>query len=113
MKTLKFVPHLIDQILSGEKTSTWRLYDDKDLKAGDELELVNKETLKTAALAVIEDVAVRKLGALTPADWQGHEKFTSSDDMYRSYRSYYPDREVGPETEVKIIKFRLRDRSKS
>lgn len=109
MKTLKFRPHLIELILSGEKTTTWRLFDDKDLAIGDEISLVNKETLAEAARAVIEDVKVRKLSTLTAADWQGHEKFQSVEDMYAHYRSYYPDKAVGPDTEVKIIKFRLAD----
>ena len=28
MKTLKFMPHLVAPVLSGEKTSTWRLFED-------------------------------------------------------------------------------------
>jgi len=31
MKKLKFEPNLVPKILSGEKTSIWRLFDDKDL----------------------------------------------------------------------------------
>lgn len=34
-KTLKFTPELSAKILSGEKTSTWRLFDDKNLQKGD------------------------------------------------------------------------------
>ena len=44
MKTLKFASHLVQKILSGEKTSTWRLFDDKDLQVGDGLIFVNKDT---------------------------------------------------------------------
>jgi hypothetical protein len=33
MKTLKFYDNLIPLILSGEKTSTWRIFDDKNLSA--------------------------------------------------------------------------------
>lgn len=44
MKTLKFTSHLSEKILKGDKTSTWRLFDDKDLKEEDELIFINKET---------------------------------------------------------------------
>ncbi len=44
MKTLKFAPELCEQIITGTKTSTWRLFDDKDLTVGDELQFINKES---------------------------------------------------------------------
>ena len=74
MKTLKFAPNLIEKILSGEKTSTWRLFDDKDLQVGDELIFINKETLKEFGTAKITSLKVKTLGSLTDADWVGHEK---------------------------------------
>lgn len=46
MKTLKFRPHLVEQILAGQQRSTWRLFDDKDLKKGDDITFINKETLE-------------------------------------------------------------------
>lgn len=107
MKTLKFRPRLIKLILSGEKNVTWRLFDDKDITAGDEVALLNWETKEEAARAVVEEVKLQKLGNLSPKDWEGHEKFRDQEEMYETYRTYYPGREVGPETELKIIKFRL------
>lgn len=53
MKTLKFKPHLVPLILSGEKDSTWRLFDDKDLKEGDELQFINSKTDDVFGIAVI------------------------------------------------------------
>ena len=44
MKTLKFAPPLAKMILEGNKTATWRLFDDKDLQPGDKLNLQNGET---------------------------------------------------------------------
>ena len=44
MKTLKFTPELCQQIMAGNKTSTWRLFDDKDLTVGDKLQFLSKET---------------------------------------------------------------------
>lgn len=45
MKTLKFRSHLADLILKGEKDVTWRLFDDKDLTIGDQLELLIRKLL--------------------------------------------------------------------
>lgn len=104
MKTLKFRPHLVDQILSGEKTTTWRIFDDKDLTVGDELTLINKETLEEFGRATVTDLRVKTLGTLTQEDWEGHEQFASEDEMYATYRKYYGDT-VGPDTEVKILTF--------
>ncbi len=41
MKTMKFRDYLVSKILDGSKTVTWRLFDDKDLQAGDELTFQN------------------------------------------------------------------------
>lgn len=104
MKTLKFTPELCTQILAGTKTSTWRLFDDKDLTAGDELTFVNKETLESFGTGEITQLYTKTLGTLVESDWIGHERFASDKVMYETYRSYYGDK-VNPETEVKIIQF--------
>ncbi len=104
MKTLKFTPDLCVQILSGTKTSTWRLFDDKDLQVGDELIFVNKETLKSFGTALITSVVIKTLGTLEEADWAGHERFASDEVMYQTYRSFYGDK-VSADTEVKLLQF--------
>lgn len=106
MKTLKFQHHLAEQILAGEKTSTWRLFDDKNLMEGDELELIDSETGEVFARARIVHLKITQLGKHTDEDWDGHEKFASEEEMYKTYNEYYEGK-VTPETEVKIIKFSL------
>lgn len=106
MKTLKFKTHLCDQILDGSKTSTWRLFDDKNLQKGDELEFINKDTGETFGTAVITALHNKTLGSLEDKDWEGHERFASDEEMYATYREYYGDK-VNPDTEVKIITFSL------
>lgn len=106
MKTLKFSPHLISLVLSGEKTSTWRLFDDKDLKKDDVLSMVNKSTGKEFAKAVITKTEEKRLGDLTDADFTGHERFESTEKMYEAYRGYYGD-QVTPNSIVKMIDFKL------
>lgn len=105
MKSLKFAPHLVPLILSGEKTTTWRLFDDKDLQTGDELEFINKETGEAVGKAKITSVSLRTLGTLTDEDWVGHEKFKDEEDMFAHYRHYYPNEVVNADTVLKIITF--------
>ncbi len=94
-------------MLSGIKDSTWRLFDDKDLKAGDELILVNKDMGNEFYKAQIIPTREKRLGDLQDLDFQGHEKFESGEKMYEAYRGYYGDR-VTSDSVVKIIKCRLR-----
>ncbi len=105
MKTLKFAPHLVEKIISGEKTITWRLFDDKDLQEGDDLIFVNKETGEQFGTATITSLKIKTLGTLEADDWMGHEKFSSDEEMYAKYRNYYPDEAVDQNTEVKILTF--------
>lgn len=107
MKTLKFKSHLVPLILSGEKTSTWRLFDDKDLQPGDNLELVNKDTMEKFSEATIVGIREKTLKDVSDQDFDGHEKFESAEKMYETYRLYYGDK-VTPETIVKIIQFKLK-----
>lgn len=104
MKTMKFMPALCEKILNGEKTSTWRLFDDKDLQSGDAVECINKETGKMVGTAILTNVKIKSLGSLEEADWAGHETYTSTEEMYRTYSGYYRE-PVGPESEVKLITF--------
>lgn len=106
MKTLKFMPHLVPQVLSGVKTSTWRLFDDKNLTEGDDLLMLNKETGEEFAKARITKVREKKLGELTDADFEGHEKYKDQEDMLNHYKSYYGDK-VTLDTPIKLIDFKL------
>ncbi len=105
MKTLKFKSHLVPKVLSGEKTATWRLFDDKDLQTGDELELVNKDTGEHFANATITDVVEKKIGDLNSEELVEHG-YQDVNSMLTSHRGYYGNR-VGMETGMKIITFKL------
>lgn len=106
MKTLKFSPNLVPLVLSGEKTSTWRLWDDKDLQAGDRVNFLNSETKAEFAQAELTSVKETKFKDLTSSDWSGHEKFPTDQEMYKSYSDSY-NKTVTPETELKIVHFKL------
>ncbi len=105
MKPMKFRPALAKLILEGKKTTTWRLFDDKDLQVGDVLELKDWETKLPFGRAVITEVKEKALMDLDDADWEGHERFASDEEMYQKYREYYPDKKISPHTIVKIIHF--------
>lgn len=106
MKNLKFEEKFIQPILSREKNSTWRLFDDKDLKTGREIEFINKQTGETFAKVRLMGVSEKPFKDLTSSDWEGHEKFDSDKEMYETYSRYY-SKQVNPKTPVKIINFQL------
>lgn len=107
MKTLKFSSNLANKILIGEKTSTIRLFDDKDLQLGDELELINQDTLETFGYAKITSLKIKTLDTLDEEDWIGNTKYSSDEEMYADFKKFYGDK-VNKDTEVKIINFELR-----
>lgn len=106
MKTLKFSLNLVNLVLSGKKTTTWRLWDDKDLQMGDEIFFLNSNTKEEFAKAELTKVVEKPFKDLTDDDWQGHERFQSDKEMYRSYSDYY-GRGVDRTTLIKIIHFEL------
>lgn len=106
MKQIKFTRPLSQQILTGTKTTTWRLFDDKDLKEVDLLELLVSDTKEKFAEATILKLTEKTFSNLTNEDWEGHGKFSSDQEMYETYSRYY-NQKVTPQTKLKIIKFRL------
>jgi len=104
--TLKFDPELVPLVINGEKDCTWRLWDDKDLKPGDELVLIARPNLTPFAKAVVSSVFSKTMGMLTDDDKKGHEPFKSDQEMFETYSRYY-GKPVGPETPVKIVRFKI------
>ncbi len=106
MKIVKFRSYLIPLVLSGEKNSTWRLFDDKNLTVGDVIELREFITLRHFANAQITKVIEKSFVDLDAQDKLGHETFESNEEMYKTYSKYYQT-DVGPSTTVKVIWFDL------
>lgn len=107
MKVIKFRHYLVPLVLSGEKDITWRLFDDKDLSVGDDIELQIFAKNEPFAYGKIVKVIEKPFKKLSFEDKAGHEKFNSDQEMYATYSKYYKT-EVGPETLVKIIWFKLK-----
>jgi hypothetical protein len=108
MKSLKFRSHSVNLILSRQKKSTWRLFDDKDLQAGDVFQLINKDTGEVFGTAAIIKVEEKKLGEITEPDFLGHHRFTDPAQMLAHYRGLYGD-QVTMETPLKMVQFELHD----
>ncbi|HUS25733.1 MAG TPA: reverse transcriptase-like protein [Nevskiaceae bacterium] len=112
MKSLKLDHHLADLVRQGHKTSTWRLYDDKDISVNDTLQLIDKvdpnnpATWQPFATALVQTVIQKRLGDISSADSGEHGEFSSSKEILQAFKSYYGP-QVTFDTPVKIIKFRL------
>lgn len=106
MKKIKFKKVLSELILSWEKYTTWRLFDDKNLSKGDVVSFLISETKQEFAKAKLLDVKETTFEKLTDEDWEWHEKFSSDEEMYETYSKYYKCR-VDKDTFVEIIKFEL------
>lgn len=105
-KSLHFVSSLIPLILSGEKVSTWRLWDDKDLSEGDIVDFLESGTERHFATAILTRVLEKKIGKLTDEDKAGHEKYKNDKEMFRTFERFYK-RKIDSDTKVKIIWFKL------
>ncbi len=105
MKPLKFKHEFVKEILKSKKTTIWRLFDDKNLRKGDELDLIDRDSEESFGKAKILDVEKKKIKELTDFELKNHD-YTSLGDMIDSHRVYYGSK-VNLQTEVKIIKFKL------
>ncbi len=118
MKTIKFEHNLAEEIRNGAKTATWRIYDDKNLAVNDTVDLIDKVdpqnpgTWVVISSAVIDTIVEKRLGDIEESDTEGHEKFTSKDEMLETYQRYYGP-QVTLETPVKIIHFSLLSNTES
>ncbi len=107
MKIIKFHKDLVPLVLNGNKTSTWRLFDDKNLSKGDLIELREFGVDTPFGYGEIISVLEKRFSELTSEDKSGHEDFESNEQMYETYSKYYSTN-VGPQTKLKIIRFNLK-----
>jgi hypothetical protein len=114
MKTLKLDHELAQLVRQGVKTSTWRVFDDKNISVGDEIELIDKvdpadqTTWKSVGLVKVQKVLEEPVGEITRDDFEGHELFETPEIMLKTYQKYYGSR-VTVDTSVKMIHFKLND----
>ena len=89
MKRVHFAPNLVPKVLSGEKTSTWRLWDDKDLQEGDIVEFANSETREVFAKTRLIKVIEKPFKDLSEDEKVGHKKYTSEEELFKTFEKYY------------------------
>ncbi|KKR56135.1 MAG: hypothetical protein UT93_C0004G0013 [Candidatus Woesebacteria bacterium GW2011_GWF1_40_24] len=106
MKRVHFAPNLVSLVLSGKKTSTWRLWDDKGLTTGDIVEFANAETRAVFAKAKLTKVIEKPFKELTDEEKAGHEKYINEAELFKTFERYY-NKPVSESTPFKIIWFKL------
>ncbi len=113
MKTLKLDHELAQQIADGQKTSTWRINDEKDISVNDEVQLIdkvdahNRSTWRPIGVATVDTVVQKRVGELTLEDMEGHEKYGSIDSLLEVFRGYYGSG-ITEQTPIKLISFTFR-----
>ena len=105
MKQLRFAEPLPKLVLGGQKDTTWRINDDKEISVGDQLSLCYNDRREFAKAEVLW-VKETTFENLSNEDKEGHEKFSSDEEMLQTYSGYY-NMKVEPKTKIKIIKFKL------
>ena len=107
MKKLKFEHSAAVLITNGKKTTTWRLFDDKDLSVNDEVLLIDKvvtddpKTWKPFATATINKIVEKRLSDVSDGELSD-ELFVSRDTMLAALHGYY-GKHVSLETPVRLI----------
>lgn len=110
MKKLKLDHELAQAVLRGDKTSTWRLFDDKDLTVNDQIEFIDKvkpdepQSWQVIGSGQITRIIEKRLGDITDEDYEGHERHESPEARLQDFRKHYGDN-VSHDTPVKIIHF--------
>lgn len=112
MKTIKLDHQLAQQVVKGIKTSTWRMYDDKNIAVGDRLGIIDKidpgnpQTWKVVAYATVDQVTEKRLGDVKINENKGHNDYESQDAMLQEFQHYYGP-QVDLKTPIKLINFSI------
>lgn len=110
MKKLKLDHGLAQMVSVGTKTSTWRLFDDKDLTVNDVVELIDKvepeqpQTWKLIGTGRINRIIEKRVGDIQPEDYEVQSEYEAPEERLKAYRGYYGD-QVTWDTPVKMIYF--------
>ncbi len=104
MKQLKFRSHLVDKIKNGAKTTTWRLFDEQGLQAGDKVECIMTEGGEKFADIEILTCIEKPVKDLTSEDIHTNN-YSDRDQALLVLKKYYPH-PITDGTVVKIITFK-------
>lgn len=104
---------MAQQVVEGKKTTTWRLFDDKDLSVNDAVELIDKvkmnepQSWQVIGNATITSVIEKRLRDVSAEDLERDDEFDSTDNMLATFKGYYGSN-ITPDTHVKIVQFDFR-----
>jgi len=110
MKLLKVSHKIARLIASGQKNSTWRINDEKNVSVDDEIGIIDKvdpdapDTWTIIGSGRVSQVLQKRLGDIEHGDLGAGEDFVSKADMLKTFRNYY-GRDINQHTTVKIITF--------
>jgi ribonuclease HI/ASC-1-like (ASCH) protein len=110
VKQLKFEHNFAEEIKAGIKTATFRVNDDKDLRVGDEVQLVDKvdgnhpTTWVIPGVLTITDIKLVPLEELSKEQMSRAESFDSKDEMLQTFRRFYGEH-VSMQTPIIVLNF--------
>jgi len=110
MKLLKVSHKIAKLIASGQKNSTWRINDEKNVSVDDEIGIIDKvnpnniDSWQVIGQGKVSQVLQKRLSDIKPGDLGIGEDFASKAEMLRTFKKYY-GRDINEHTAVKIITF--------
>jgi len=97
-------------IYSGEKKSTWRINDEKNVSVDDQIGIIDKvnpddhSSWQIIGTGRVSEVLQKRLNDIEPGDLGVGEDFESKPQMLKTFRKYYGG-DISEHTPVKIISF--------
>lgn len=109
--SVKFNSELLDDVLSGEKKTTWRVWE-KDWEKSKLTDPGQFFTVQSAngdkvGLAQVKWIKRTTIGLLTQEDKKYHEEFSDVESIIEELSRYYPDKNITPSTQITVIRFKV------
>jgi ribonuclease HI len=104
MKTLKFIAEQIPEIEQGRQTKTWRLFDDKKLDVGDELQFVNSDNATVFGYGMVKEITIKRIKDLNEFDQEGHKKYENLELIVEGFKRFYGPN-VTKDSIIKVVKY--------
>lgn len=109
-KQIKFEHQQAIDIRTGRKTASFRFFDDKNIRVGDELEIVDKVERDNPAswqrigTIHVTEVLEKLVRDIYQGDWAGSETYPDQETFLQTMSDQY-NRIIEPITPLKIIRF--------
>ncbi len=111
-KQIKFDHQQAHDIRAGQKTATLRFFDDKNIRVGDALEVIDKvegdnpaSWLRIGKMHITE-VLEKLVKDIYEGDWAGTETYPTQTDFLETMSDLYKQ-PIGQDTSLKIVRFRF------